>query len=152
MRLGYVLNTLAISFQSWRLWNLCIAFRHPLVALKKKVRGVCNWSKFPFYFPPTQTAVTVLIFLPHWCGIHIKLTLLYWVRRISWCMLSRLCNQCLALFVWLGNVSAFHCHSEGDETGTVALLDTKNPDSVVSSAVHSRSITGFAFSAHRYDL
>ncbi|NXD12040.1 MEP50 protein, partial [Nothocercus nigrocapillus] len=36
----------------------------------------------------------------------------------------------------------------GDENGTVALVDTKMPDSALSAAVHSRSITGFAFSAH----
>ncbi|KAH0618925.1 hypothetical protein JD844_018474, partial [Phrynosoma platyrhinos] len=40
------------------------------------------------------------------------------------------------------------CHFEGDESGTVALVDTKNADSALSSPVHSRSITGFAFSAH----
>ncbi|XP_066481076.1 methylosome protein WDR77 [Tiliqua scincoides] len=40
----------------------------------------------------------------------------------------------------------------GDENGTVALVDTKNPNSVASSAVHSRSITGFAFSAHSSSL
>ncbi|XP_042320963.1 methylosome protein 50 [Sceloporus undulatus] len=36
----------------------------------------------------------------------------------------------------------------GDESGRVALVDMKNADSVLSSPVHSRSITGFAFSAH----
>ncbi|KFV17767.1 Methylosome protein 50, partial [Tauraco erythrolophus] len=36
----------------------------------------------------------------------------------------------------------------GDENGTVALVDTKNPDSALSSTVHVRSITGFAFSTH----
>lgn len=38
----------------------------------------------------------------------------------------------------------------GDEGGTVALVDTKNPDSALSAAVHTRGITGFAFSAHGY--
>lgn len=41
---------------------------------------------------------------------------------------------------------------KGDENGTVALVDTKNPDSALSSTVHARSITGFAFSTHRYSL
>ncbi|NXT23874.1 MEP50 protein, partial [Syrrhaptes paradoxus] len=40
----------------------------------------------------------------------------------------------------------------GDENGTVALVDTKNPDSALSSAVHARSITGFAFSTHSSPL
>ncbi|XP_010163185.2 methylosome protein 50 [Antrostomus carolinensis] len=40
----------------------------------------------------------------------------------------------------------------GDENGTVALVDTKNPDSALSSTVHTRSITGFAFSAHSSPL
>ncbi|XP_066060087.1 methylosome protein WDR77 [Chamaea fasciata] len=40
----------------------------------------------------------------------------------------------------------------GDESGTVALVDTKNPDSALSSAVHTRGITGFAFSAHSSPL
>ncbi|NWV07670.1 MEP50 protein, partial [Ptilonorhynchus violaceus] len=40
----------------------------------------------------------------------------------------------------------------GDESGTVALVDTKNPDSALSAAVHARSITGFAFSAHSSPL
>ncbi|KAJ7427915.1 Methylosome protein 50 [Willisornis vidua] len=40
----------------------------------------------------------------------------------------------------------------GDESGTVALVDTKNPDSALSAAVHTRSITGFAFSAHSSPL
>uniref|UniRef100_A0A8C0FFM9 Methylosome protein WDR77 n=1 Tax=Bubo bubo TaxID=30461 RepID=A0A8C0FFM9_BUBBB len=40
----------------------------------------------------------------------------------------------------------------GDENGTVALVDTKNPDSALSSTVHARSITGFAFSAHSSPL
>lgn len=41
---------------------------------------------------------------------------------------------------------------KGDESGTVALVDTKNPDSALSSIVHARRVTGFAFSAHRYCL
>lgn len=41
---------------------------------------------------------------------------------------------------------------KGDENGTVALVDTKNPDSALSSTVHARRITGFAFSTHRYGL
>ncbi|XP_027550922.1 methylosome protein 50 [Neopelma chrysocephalum] len=40
----------------------------------------------------------------------------------------------------------------GDESGTVALVDTKNPDSALSATVHARSITGFAFSAHSSPL
>ncbi|XP_026719911.1 methylosome protein 50, partial [Athene cunicularia] len=40
----------------------------------------------------------------------------------------------------------------GDENGTVALVDTKNPDSALSSTVHARSITGFAFSTHSSPL
>uniref|UniRef100_A0A8D0GK05 Methylosome protein WDR77 n=1 Tax=Sphenodon punctatus TaxID=8508 RepID=A0A8D0GK05_SPHPU len=40
----------------------------------------------------------------------------------------------------------------GDEMGTVALVDTKNPDSALSSAVHSQSVTGFAFSTHSSPL
>ncbi|XP_062365513.1 methylosome protein WDR77 isoform X3 [Cinclus cinclus] len=40
----------------------------------------------------------------------------------------------------------------GDESGTVALVDTKNPDSALSTAVHTRAITGFAFSAHSSPL
>ncbi|XP_030398826.1 methylosome protein 50 [Gopherus evgoodei] len=40
----------------------------------------------------------------------------------------------------------------GDENGTVALVDTKNPDSALSSAVHSQTITGFAFSTHSSPL
>ncbi|XP_053249454.1 methylosome protein 50 isoform X2 [Podarcis raffonei] len=40
----------------------------------------------------------------------------------------------------------------GDESGTVVLVDTKNTDSALSSPVHSRSITGFAFSAHSSPL
>ncbi|KFP77775.1 Methylosome protein 50, partial [Acanthisitta chloris] len=40
----------------------------------------------------------------------------------------------------------------GDESGTVALVDTKNPDSALSAAVHIRSITGFAFSTHSSPL
>ncbi|KAJ7331763.1 hypothetical protein JRQ81_013943 [Phrynocephalus forsythii] len=36
----------------------------------------------------------------------------------------------------------------GDESGTVALVDMKNADSALSSPVHSRGITGFAFSTH----
>ncbi|OXB84418.1 UNVERIFIED_CONTAM: hypothetical protein H355_010845 [Colinus virginianus] len=40
----------------------------------------------------------------------------------------------------------------GDESGTVALVDTKNPDSALSSTVHARRVTGFAFSAHSSPL
>ncbi|NXK89786.1 MEP50 protein, partial [Formicarius rufipectus] len=40
----------------------------------------------------------------------------------------------------------------GDESGTIALVDTKNPDSALSATVHARSITGFAFSAHSSPL
>ncbi|KFV61341.1 Methylosome protein 50, partial [Dryobates pubescens] len=40
----------------------------------------------------------------------------------------------------------------GDESGTVALVDTKNPDAALSSSVHIRSVTGFAFSAHSSPL
>lgn len=40
----------------------------------------------------------------------------------------------------------------GDESGTVALVDTKNPDSALSSIVHARRVTGFAFSAHSSPL
>ncbi|KAM6114353.1 methylosome protein WDR77 [Phoenicopterus ruber ruber] len=40
----------------------------------------------------------------------------------------------------------------GDENGTVALVDTKNPDSALSATVHARSITGFAFSTHSSPL
>uniref|UniRef100_A0A8D2MRK0 Methylosome protein WDR77 n=1 Tax=Zonotrichia albicollis TaxID=44394 RepID=A0A8D2MRK0_ZONAL len=40
----------------------------------------------------------------------------------------------------------------GDESGTVALVDTKNPDSALSAAVHTQAITGFAFSAHSSPL
>ncbi|XP_047927110.2 methylosome protein WDR77 [Anser cygnoides] len=40
----------------------------------------------------------------------------------------------------------------GDENGTVALVDTKNPDSALSSTVHARRITGFAFSTHSSPL
>ncbi|NXI53715.1 MEP50 protein, partial [Chloroceryle aenea] len=40
----------------------------------------------------------------------------------------------------------------GDENGTVALVDTKNPDSALSSSVHVRSIRRFAFSAHSSPL
>ncbi|KFQ19547.1 Methylosome protein 50, partial [Merops nubicus] len=40
----------------------------------------------------------------------------------------------------------------GDESGTVALVDRRNPDSALSSSVHTRSITGFAFSAHSSPL
>uniref|UniRef100_A0A098LXB7 Methylosome protein WDR77 n=1 Tax=Hypsiglena sp. JMG-2014 TaxID=1550645 RepID=A0A098LXB7_9SAUR len=48
---------------------------------------------------------------------------------------------------------AWHPHQNdtfvlGDESGMIALIDTKNPDTIISSTVHSRSITGFAFSAH----
>ncbi|POI22465.1 hypothetical protein CIB84_013787, partial [Bambusicola thoracicus] len=41
---------------------------------------------------------------------------------------------------------------KGDESGTVALVDTKNPDSALSSIVHARRVTGFAFSAHSSPL
>uniref|UniRef100_A0A8C0H138 Methylosome protein WDR77 n=1 Tax=Chelonoidis abingdonii TaxID=106734 RepID=A0A8C0H138_CHEAB len=40
----------------------------------------------------------------------------------------------------------------GDENGTVALVDTKNPDFALSSGVHSQTITGFAFSTHSSPL
>ncbi|XP_014456601.1 methylosome protein WDR77 [Alligator mississippiensis] len=40
----------------------------------------------------------------------------------------------------------------GDENGTVAVVDTKNPDSALSSAVHSQTVTGFAFSTHSSPL
>ncbi|KAL8160771.1 UNVERIFIED_CONTAM: Methylosome protein 50 [Gekko kuhli] len=40
----------------------------------------------------------------------------------------------------------------GDENGTVVLVDTKKPDSALSTDVHSRSVTGFAFSAHSSPL
>uniref|UniRef100_A0A8D0DHZ5 Methylosome protein WDR77 n=1 Tax=Salvator merianae TaxID=96440 RepID=A0A8D0DHZ5_SALMN len=40
----------------------------------------------------------------------------------------------------------------GDESGSIVLVDTKKADSAISSPVHSRSITGFAFSAHSSPL
>lgn len=94
----------------------------------------------------------VITSLPQSCGIHRKVTSLLWVRS--------------DLIIWLsaGKSRSFFSHDDfannfilpsslkGDENGTVALVDTKNPDSALSSTVHARSITGFAFSTHRYSL
>lgn len=94
----------------------------------------------------------VITSLPQSCGIHRKVTSLLWVRSdlITW--------------LWPDKSRSSFSHDnfannlipssslEGDESGTVALVDTKNPESALSSSVHDRRITGFAFSAHRYSL
>ncbi|KAF4796182.1 hypothetical protein TURU_086404 [Turdus rufiventris] len=53
---------------------------------------------------------------------------------------------------WLADRGILVASDSGDESGTVALVDTKNPDSALSAAVHTRGITGFAFSAHSSPL
>ncbi|XP_041437794.1 methylosome protein 50-like [Xenopus laevis] len=40
----------------------------------------------------------------------------------------------------------------GDKTGNVSLVNLKNPNSAQTSAVHSQSITGLAYSFHMYHL
>ncbi|KGL78741.1 Methylosome protein 50, partial [Tinamus guttatus] len=68
--------------------------------------------------------------------------------RIAVCLLT-VCSACSYLptsVMWHPQNSDIF--ALGDENGTVALVDTKMPDSALSAAVHSRSITGFAFSAH----
>lgn len=98
-------------------------------------------------FLPSQFAVPVITSLPQSCGIHRKVTSLSWVRT---CTLTRQMEAAVftgQFFLQLGCPSL-----AGDESGTVALVDTKNPDSALSAAVHTRGITGFAFSAHRYGV
>lgn len=94
----------------------------------------------------------VITSLPQSCGIHRKVTSLLWVRSdlITWLWADK--SRSSFSHDNFANNLVLSSSLEGNESGTVALVDTRNPESALSSTVHDRRITGFAFSAHRYSL
>lgn len=114
--------------------------------------SLCCLFSHTSQFIYSQFAVPVITSLPQSCGIHTKVTSLLWVRGdlITWLAADK--SRSFFSHDNFANIFVLFSSPEGDESGTVALVDTKNPDSALSSTVHARNITGFAFSTHRYSL